>query len=534
MKKINLQGKISLFIFSQVFILAVLVSFLFHGIHSDTLREETGKQALYIATTVSKIPAVIEAFELENPELIIQPIANEITENTGAQFIVVGNKQSVRYSHPVPDRIGKKMVGGDNERALLKGESYVSHAVGTLGPSIRGKVPIRNAAGEIIGVVSVGILQERVESAIDGYEFKLLLILLVVLLLGFAGSYVIATNVKRSIYGLEPHEIASQFVEKKTIIESVRDGIIAINKHGFITDINSKAFEVLGLKKDLPVKGKPITEVMPNTRMLEVLEKKQNHLDDEILINDKEVIVNRLLLLNQGKVIGVVASFRPKDEIDALTRELTQIHSYAEVLRSQTHEYSNKLNTISGLIQLQNYQEALDFIQTETSHYGELIQFLMKAVPDAMIAGIILGKYNRAQELKVDLTINPESTLQDVPDIINREKIVTIIGNLLDNGFDAVLQNPDNNKKVELFMTDLGNDLIFEIEDNGPGILHEDEENIFKKGFTRKRGDGRGFGLFLVEQAVNQLNGYVSVVNGEMGGALFTVIIPKKQREGNL
>ncbi|MRB43326.1 sensor histidine kinase, partial [Bacillus thuringiensis] len=85
---------------------------------------------------------------------------------TGAEFVVIGNKDGIRYSHPVKSLIGKKMRGGDNERALQKGQYYVSKAKGSLGPSIRGKSPILNEKGEVIGIVSVGFLLEDIQQQI--------------------------------------------------------------------------------------------------------------------------------------------------------------------------------------------------------------------------------------------------------------------------------------------------------------------------------------------------------------------------------
>src|SRR5699024_11718984 len=76
---------------------------------------------------------------------------------------VIGNQDEIRYAHPLEDRIGKQMVGDDNERALQKGESYVSRSKGSIGLSIRGKTPIIKD-GEIVGVVSVGYLLDDINT----------------------------------------------------------------------------------------------------------------------------------------------------------------------------------------------------------------------------------------------------------------------------------------------------------------------------------------------------------------------------------
>jgi two-component system, CitB family, sensor kinase len=243
MRAIKLHTKMALFICLLLLIVLGILGSYFTQMISETLEEQTGKRALHVATTVAEMPAIREAFNLENPSSVIQPIAEDVRIKTGAEFVVVGNKDSIRYSHPIPERIGKKMVGGDNDRALIKGESYVSKAVGSLGPSLRGKAPIFDENGEVIGIVSVGFLLEDIETIEKHYQFKVMFLVVFVLAIGAIGSFYISKGFKKAIFGLEPHEIASLFVEKHAILESVREGIIAINNNGNITMVNQQAYD---------------------------------------------------------------------------------------------------------------------------------------------------------------------------------------------------------------------------------------------------------------------------------------------------
>lgn len=225
----------------------------------------------------------------------------------------------------------------------------------------------------------------------------------------------------------------------------------------------------------------------------------------------------------------MVASFRRKDELDRLAAELSRVQEYSELLRVQAHEYSNKLHTIAGLIQIEAYREALELVATESSGYEDFIRFLGEAVPHPVIAAIILGKYNRAKELRLDFHIDRDSTMADVPAWISQEKLVTIVGNLLDNAFEAVVKQPDGPRRVEMSFTDLGTDIVFEIEDSGPGVAVDQQERIFEKGVSSKGRGRRGVGLYLVRQRLDELGGQIMVSRGALSGALFTVIIPKEQ-----
>ncbi|MGM7684370.1 ATP-binding protein [Cytobacillus sp. Hm23] len=530
-KSLQLQTKMALLIVLLLMFILIIAGALFNSMLSESIESQIGKRALAVSKTVSSIQEISDAFELDNPSIIIQPLVENIRVQTGAEFIVVGNQDGIRYSHPIQDRIGKHMVGGDNDRGLLLGESYVSQAVGTLGPSIRGKVPIVDEDGSVIGIVSVGFLTEDVQVIIQEYKTKVIILIIIVLAIGILGAVSIATNFKNQIFGLEPREIAQLFIEKNAILESIHEGIIAINHEGKITLANQKAYQILALPPSELIVGKQIQQVLPHTKMLEVLETSESHYNDELQIGNYDTIVNRIPIFTNNHISGVVASFRKKTEIDQLSNELSQVQQYTEILRAQTHEYSNKLYTIAGLIQLESHQEALDLIQSETSGYQNLVHFLMKAVPNTLISALILGKYNRAHELKVNFVVHNDSSLKDIPTTIQKEKLVTILGNLLENSFEAVLELPPKDRVVQLFMTDIGHDIIFEVEDSGNGIPKNMEEKIFTKGFSTKKNSNRGYGLHLVEKAVDNLQGYITLSKSNLGGANFTVVVPKAKGE---
>ncbi len=521
----TLHGRMLLLMFLLLGALVSITWLMVSMLVSSILEEYIGRNALNVSKTVSLTTVVHEGLKNKNSTQI-QLYAESVRKATGARFVVVGDHEGRRYSHPVPERIGKLMVGGDNPRALERGEAYVSKAVGTLGPSMRGKVPIFANSGKIIGVVSVGYLQETVESVTEGYLQRVLLWVFGLFLLGGIGTWLIARNVKQSIFGLEPVEIARLFRERNAILDSIREGVVAINDKGQVTMLDHEAAKILKIPPESGI-GTSIESILPQTRMLEVLKSGEEQFDQEMIIGGIEVIVNRVPIWQNDRVAGVVSSFRRKDEIDRMAQELTQIQEYSEVLRTQTHEYSNKLHTLAGLIQLGSHQEALDLIGRETSGYQELLGTLAETVPEPLLSAIILGKYNRAQELRIIFQLDPESRMIDIPKKINREKIVTILGNLLENALEAAQENTSGKRTVLLSMTDFGNDLIFEVEDSGPGIEDESVDLSLQHGFTTKSGTGRGIGLSLVHENLKYLGGHLTVVRSSLGGMRFTIYIPK-------
>jgi len=519
----RLQTKLSLLVTALLILLVSLIGALFSDSSEKLLREQIGRKALEVAQSVAINQQIIEGLQAGDAAAV-QPVAEAIRRATGAEYVVVGDRNEIRFSHPAPEKIGQRFVGGDLDAALHEGKSYTSQAIGTLGPSLRGIVPIHNDRQQIIGFVAVGYLISDINLLIHEKQLEILGYVGIVLVFGVFGATLIARGLKAAIMGLEVHEIAALFHERNAIIGAIREGIIAVDGKGYLSFVNAAARLYLGDDFDKELRGQPLKDVCSSPDLASALVAGEKLLDQEMVLLNRPMIVNMLPLdTEQG---GLVASFRPKDELDRVTRELSHAQEYSELLRAQTHEYSNKMHTIAGLLQLGAQQEALDLVMTEASGYQQLIRNLAEAVPDPVIAGVILGKYNRACELKIELEFDPQNSFAELPPELEREPLVTILGNLLDNAFDAVRES-GNQPLVRLYLTDLGPDLIIEVEDSGPGVAKEVAETLFNRGATTKSGSGRGTGLALVKRAVESLGGQITYGDGELGGALFTVIIPK-------
>jgi two-component system CitB family sensor kinase/two-component system sensor histidine kinase DcuS len=522
----RLQVKLSLLVTILLIILVSLIGALFSDFSERTLREQLGRKALDIAQSLAMNPVITEG--IKNRDVAsVQFLAEKLREVTRAEYIVVGDHEGIRLSHPEPDRIGKAFVGGDLGPALTEGRSYVSAAVGTLGPSLRGIVPVVNDDERIIGFVAVGYLTSQINDQIRSQRNEIIGYVGVVLLFGVFGATLIARGLKAAIMGLEVHEIGALFKERSAIIGAVREGIIAVDGRGYLTFVNAAALKYLERSDMDDMRGKPLAEICPCPELAQALTDGKQVLDQEMVLAGRVMLVNIVPLLHAAG--GLVVSFRPKDELDRLIQELSHVQEYSELLRAQTHEYSNKMHTIAGLIQLEAYQEALDLVINESSGYQELVRTLAETVPDPVIAGLILGKYNRACELKITMEFDPQNSFADLPSHLDRDALVTILGNLLNNAFEAVRER-GNEMLVRLYLTDLGPDLVIEVEDSGFGVSPVIAENVFDLGVTTKEGKGRGTGLPLVKHAVTRLQGEIIYSQGELGGALFTVMIPKQQR----
>ena len=527
MKPATLQSRIFSYGALFVSIIAIIIGVSFYFTMSQGIEQQIGDQALSIARTTADRPDVRAGFGHADPTEILQPIAEAVRLKTGAEYVVIGNSEGIRYAHPVPERIGQKMVGDDNERALLLGESYISEATGTLGAALRGKTPVFNEDGKIIGIVSVGFLKKNISSIFFQYADNISYIVLIAIILGIIGSSILARNIKKELFNLEPAEIANLFTGRNALIESVREGIIMVDANGIITTVNVAAYETLSLPNQSELIGRTIQEVLPNTLLPKVLETGERHLDRPMEIRGKKVIVNRVPIRVGEQIVGAVSTFRLQSDIDQLAMELSQVKRYTEALRAQTHEYNNFLYTISGLIQLNSYDEALSLIHEETAEHQSLIQFVTKRLQDPFLGGIVIGFFNRAKELKVRFLLDEDSLLKKLPKHLEKNHFVSIIGNLVTNAFEATDSFPEEKRMVRIFILDNGEEILIEVEDSGHGIADEVLDVLFQEKVSTKKQGHRGYGLMKVAENVKNLSGSITLEKGDLGGALFIISIPK-------
>lgn len=526
MLKISLKTKILALVLSLSLLIILLLTASFTYLESKQIEDHKEHLSLKVSKTISLMPEVIDAFQTNDPAKIIQPLVERIRKEIGAEFIVVGNKQGIRYSHPIPERIGKKMVGEDNHRALTEGQYYTSRANGSLGLSLRGKSPIFNENEQIIGIVSVGFLVKDIKEQIFHNVIRIGFISLIVLLVATVLSVMLSRNIRKDTMGLEPFQIATLYTEREAILQSVKEGILAYDKNGIITMMNQTAKQLLNIKGGFH--HLKIGDLLPGSNHLQFFETGKPQTNQEMLLKDKTLIINQTAIFHKGKVAGVVASFRDKTDIEQMVNTISEVQRYSEDLRAQTHEFTNKLYVLSGLLQLGEYDEAVQMIQNETTEFEVKNRILFNQIEDIRVQAILLGKIGKASEKAISFDIDPNTSLQTLPGQIKLTHLIVIIGNLVDNAFEA-FSNDTEDPQVTFFATDLGKDIIFEVHDNGAGIPEENKAFLFNRGFTIKNShEQRGYGLANVNETVTQLQGMIEFQSEVGKGTVFTVYLPKE------
>ena len=524
-KLLTLETKIILLVWVVVATSLVTTYFLITSKVNAIVEELMGKNAARIAQTVAKSPAVIESLSRHKQSIDIENWAVILGEVTRADFIVSDARGNIRYrSSPAP---AESDAGKNIGNQLVEPQDYVYVPQVSQGYFLRATSPILAADSTQIGTVSVGISVDSASEALGESRFAMIFASYFGLVLGMIGALFLARNIKETLFGLEPFAIARLLEERNAMLQSVREGIVAIDNTGRVTLVNEEALRLLDLEGQREhLLNHSIDDAIPKTRLLEVLQSKKAEYDQEELLNGAAVVMNRVPVNVDGRTVAAIATFRDRSEIKRMAEELTGVRIYVEALRSQTHEFMNKLHVVLGLVRLQAYDELIKYITRISSEQDAETDFVTQHINDPVLAGFWIGKLSRARELGVHLRLNPDSFVPRLQNVDFTNDLVTIIGNLLDNAMETLLESAKKHVNV-LFLYEEGC-ICIEVQDTGQGIPTELRETIFEKGFSSKAQD-RGFGLALVRKVLSMRNGNLTFDSSQNIGTTFRVTIPYEE-----
>ena len=393
---------------------------------------------------------------------------------------------------------------------------------------------VKDADDKIVGYVVTGYSDDILKnSAIDSIIF-LLIMTAFGLSVGILGAIYLARHVKKILFGLEPEAIAAMLQERNIILDSVREGVITIDDKGMITLVNIEAENLLKdasiVDTDVLV-GKHIKDVLKNIQFDSILNEGRIITNAGVKLGDTLFIITSVPLMLNDKIIGAVFTFRKKSVVEELANQLTGFKNYSTALRAQTHEFMNKMHVIMGLIEMKAYDELKTFTKEVAYNRQSEVSYIVTRMKDITLAGFILGKISRSRELDIDFSLSDESELRNELEVPSVHDLVLIVGNIVENAFDA-LANFDGERIVSLSILDFDKEIVITVEDSGPGMDEEALKNIFTRGYSSK-GKGHGYGLYLVKQSIDNLEGSIDVESVEGEGTTFTVRLPIK-RDGEI
>jgi sensor histidine kinase regulating citrate/malate metabolism len=396
---------------------------------------------------------------------------------------------------------------------------------GSLGPSVRAVVPVFDRGHRVVALVGVGITIAAISADLQERVWPLLGVAAAVLLVGGCGGWLVSARLRRQTRGIAPDELSNLFEYHEAVLHSVREGVLLVGRDGRIGLCNDGALELLGLSRD--PEGEPLAELGLPPELAAAFTAPENRTEELHLTDSRVLVVSTTPVRSGGRAQGTVVILRDHTELQSLTGELTTARSLSEALRSQAHEAANRLHTVVSLVELGRPEDAVAFATAELALAQELTDRVMSAVAEPVLAALLLGKAAEASERGAELTITPDTMIDDVGPGVEGRDLVTILGNLIDNGIDAVVRESGARPAVVVTARSEKDGLLLRVADNGPGVPEGAVAEMFRRGWSTKAGEEHGLGLALVAQAVRRYGGTVEVAND--GGAVFTVRLPRQE-----
>ena len=499
------------------------------NVHFETQKRDRNLQN--ISQTIAASPLLDDITNGENSEYLTEYFDSLQKSLGDIDVISIVNAENVRLYHSNHALIGSIYDG--TIPTFEDTDFYTEDNSGPSGKQRRAYAAIYDEDGNYVGFVISVMLQESIKKETLPTVLIFALITVVAVLMEVIISAELSENIKKKLHGYEPDVFSAMYQVRNNILESLAEGVIAIDKERTVQFINSSAVKMLGCKEssaEQGIVGKPLEALCDPTvfeSTLLVGEKEFGAHDARL--QNTNLIIDRIPITKDGEIIGAVGILHNREEYIKLMEDLAGTRYLVDSMRANNHDFTNKLHVILGLLQMQMYDEAASYIENITIVQRETISKIMSAVKEPAVAALLIGKTARASELNVKFILQEGSVFSKSDYPIPTETLVTIIGNLIDNAFDAMNEaNTDIEKPKELLfgIYSKPNALLITANDTGVGIKEENKEQVFENGYSTK-GKGRGTGLYQVKRLVENLGGEILLDSQYGTGTSVTVTFDK-------
>ncbi|QWF80878.1 sensor histidine kinase [Amycolatopsis sp. CA-230715] len=483
----------------------------------DSFTDTEGRRMLSVAENVAATRGVRVALEDPVRRDPLPIFAESARTLSGADFVIITDSAGKVLTSPDPGQHGTPLPLGDS--TVAGGRSWV----GVVDGSLVAHVPVIDDHVRVAGYVAAGTATPGFFEGIADSPGSALVLLAIATVLGLAGSALLARRVTRQTLGLEPREITGLVEHREALLHGIKEGVLAVDTDQRITLVNDHARELLALDPDCV--GTRVDELDVNDRLRDVLSGRAHGVDQIVLRAGRVLVMNRMPIARGDRTLGAVTTLRDRTELVALREELAANSRATDTLRAQAHEFTNRLHTIAGLIELGEYDEVRRYVDLVSTARDRWHEEVTGKIGDTAVAALLIAKASVAAEHGVGLRLTEDSALGAVDETLSAD-LVTVLGNLVDNALDAVTA-PGTGDWISVAVRHDGGEVLVEVRDSGPGVAAEIVTEVFAHGFTTKaaeHGGRRGLGLALTRQACVRRGGSVHVHNAD--GAVFTAVLP--------
>ena len=529
-KRSMLRSVQKLFFRTQLVLIVSLAVFLgiagiFINIYFETEKRDRNLQN--VAETIAYSPFLTnDILTSQAKSEVLSEYLNSLKDALGdIDVISVVNKERIRIYHSNHDLIGTVYDGHLPVFEEGKNGYDAVYETGPSGTQRRAYAAIYDESGEYIGVVMAIVLVKNIRSETAQILLIFSLITFAAILMELLICAELSGKIKKALLGYEPDVFSAMYQVRDSILETLKEGILAVDQNGTVQFANEAAVNMLEeIQENLgkSIVGKPIGSLGDDMRFAATLENGKKEFNRKL--GTANILVDKIPIQEKEKIIGAIAIFHNRAEYTKLMEDLSGTRYLVDSMRANNHDFTNKLHVILGLIQMEMYEEATAYIQNITMVQRSTISRIMNAVDAPAIAALLIGKTARASELNVKFVLREGCCYSQSDMNLPSEMLVTIIGNLIDNAFESMNENNDYSVQKELLFGIYSRPgaVLITTDDTGSGISPENMEHIFENGYSTK-GEGRGTGLYQVKAMIDAFGGKITAESQAGVGTSFSV-----------
>ena len=405
--------------------------------------------------------------------------------------ISVVSSEQLRLYHSSHDLTGTVYDGSLPDFEQNKRPYYAVSESGPSGTQRRAYAAIYDSEGRYTGFVMAIMLMKNIRAETMQTLWCFVLITLAAILMELFISAELSNRIRQSLLGYEPDVFTAMYRIRDNILESLDEGVIAVDNQGTVQFANEAAEEILNYGK---ITGTSLVSLPNGEMLLRTLEggDKEFHIQMPS-VGNADILLDRIPIRESASVIGTVGILHNRTEYTRLMEDLTGTRYLVDSMRANNHDFTNKLHVILGLIQMNMVDEAISYIENISLVQRENISAIMRAVAEPAVAALLIGKTARASELNIRFVLREgcRYARSDCP--LPSEMLVTVIGNLIENAFEAMndgMEEYETQNELMFGIFSRPGALLITVDDTGSGIAESDMARIFEKGFSTK-GEGR-------------------------------------------
>ena len=449
--------------------------------------------------------------------------------------ISIVNKNNQRFYHTNHSLIGTQYDGEQPDFSPVEKTFYIVNTNGPSGAQRRAYSALYSETGEYLGFIMVIILTEHVNENITQIITTYAILAVVAIVIELFITSRISKSIKNSLLGYEPDTISAMYLVRDNILESLKEGVIAVDKNGTILFTNNSAVKMLD-KSSTATEfiGKNIEQIKNGNVIKTVLNGSEKEFGIQgQRMDGTDVIIDRIPIKHEEDPIDTICILHDRAEYTKLMEDLAGTRYLVDSMRANNHDFTNKLHVILGLIQMEMYDQATSYIENITMVQRASISKIMNCISEPALAALLIGKTARAAELNVKFTLRDGSHFSNTDMHIPTEVLITVIGNLIENAFESMNAkepNPSNPNELIIGLFSKEDSILITVDDTGLGISEENKQRIFENGFSTK-GENRGTGLYQVKTMVENFGGLITVDSQENVGTSFFVYFSKEKKD---